>query len=186
MSKPNNKNSLTNSGQDNLDSKKFEKMARRKKSSSVSVSKNTCAAQTTQQRSQNSNFNEYRYRIYYEDTDAGGIVYYGNFLRFFERARTDLLRASNISQTDLVKKENLIFVVKKCEIDYLAPARLDDVIEVTAQTKEIGTASIKMHQEVKCDGKILCTLEVVLVCVDKESFKPKKIPENIKNIFDVR
>lgn len=120
-----------------------------------------------------------KYRVYYEDTDAGGIVYYGNFLRFFERARTDCLRSFGFSQLELVQQENMIFVVRKCDVEYLAPARLDFEIEVTADTKTIGNASIIMHQEVRHEGKVLCTAEVVLVCVDKTTFKPKKIPETI-------
>ena len=71
-----------------------------------------------------------KYRVYYEDTDAGGVVYYANYLKFFERARTDFLRALNISQNELLQSEKLIFVVRRCEIDYVSPAKLDDLVEV--------------------------------------------------------
>lgn len=126
-----------------------------------------------------------KYRIYYEDTDAGGIVYYGNYLKFYERARTDFLRSLNISQFDLTQKENLIFVVRKCVIDYLAPSRLDDVVEVSAKVTRISTTSLSMYQEVKKDDKILSTLDVEIVCIDKTIFRPKKIPQNIKDLLNV-
>lgn len=127
-----------------------------------------------------------QYRIYYEDTDAGGVVYYANYLKFFERARTDFLRHLQISQSDLAQKENLVFVVRRCEIDYLTPARLDDLIEVSVEIKEMRTASIVMFQKITKSGKILARLNVEIVCVSADEFKPNKIPQNIKNIFNVR
>jgi tol-pal system-associated acyl-CoA thioesterase len=130
--------------------------------------------------------NNFIYRIYYEDTDAGGVVYYANYLKFFERARTDFLRALGISQSELSQKENLVFVVRKCEVEYVFPARLDDEIEVSAEIKKISAASISMTQKMTKSGKVLSTLDVDLVCISADNFKPKKIPENIKNIFDVR
>lgn len=130
--------------------------------------------------------NNFIYRIYYEDTDAGGVVYYANYLKFFERARTDFLRALGISQSELSQKENLVFVVRKCEVEYVFPARLDDEIEVSVKVKKISAASISMEQKMTKSEKILSTLNIDLVCVAADNFKPKKIPENIKNIFDVR
>ncbi len=127
-----------------------------------------------------SNLHNFQYRIYYEDTDAGGIVYYANYLKFFERARTDFLRSQNISQSDLKQKENLLFVVRKCNIEYLSPARLDDIINVSVATKEIRSASIIFHQEIKRNDVILTRLEVEIVCIESDNSKPKKIPEYIK------
>lgn len=126
------------------------------------------------------------YRVYYEDTDAGGIVYHANYLRFFERARTEHLRDLKISQSDLVRDEKIIFVVKCCEIDYIAPARLDDLIEVSAEVTQTSITSIIMRQEVKRSGQLLTTMEVVIVCVDSETYRPKKIPENLKTLFNAR
>ncbi len=123
------------------------------------------------------------YRVYYEDTDAGGVVYYANYLKFFERGRTDFLRSLNISQAELITKENLVFVVKKCEIEYLRPAKLDDLIEVSVTVKEIRAASIVMEQEIKRANQILSTLLVEIVCVAADNFKPKKIPVGF---FDVK
>ncbi|MBU6140256.1 MAG: tol-pal system-associated acyl-CoA thioesterase [Proteobacteria bacterium] len=130
--------------------------------------------------------NKFSYRIYYEDTDAGGVVYYANYLKFFERARTDFLRALGISQSDLVNKENLVFVVRKCAIEYVSPAKLDDVLEVSVAIKNISAASILMQQEATKSGVTSSRLEVEIVCVDRVSFKPKKIPQEIKLLFDVR
>jgi acyl-CoA thioester hydrolase len=118
------------------------------------------------------------YRVYYEDTDAGGVVYYANYLKFFERARTDFLRAREIFQSDLAKTQNLAFVVRKCEIEYLSPARLDDLIEVSVLIKEKRAASILMAQEISRDGKILSRLNVEIVCVSADEFRPKKLPAN--------
>jgi acyl-CoA thioester hydrolase len=121
--------------------------------------------------------NNFQYRIYYEDTDAGGVVYYANYLKFFERARTDFLRALEISQIELSQKENLFFVVRRCEVDYLAPARLDDLIEVSVEIKELGAVSIVMHQEIKKSDLVLSRLEVTIACVEGGSFKIKRIPD---------
>ncbi len=128
--------------------------------------------------------NAFVYRVYYEDTDAGGVVYYANYLKFFERARTDFLRARNISQSELAEKENLIFVVRRCEIDYIAPARLDDLIELSVVVKKISAASISMEQEITKSGKILSRLNVEIVCVQADNFKPKKIPKTLKTSFE--
>lgn len=124
-----------------------------------------------------------KFRVYYEDTDAGGIVYHANYLAFFERARTDFLRDLNINQSDLVKNEEVIFVVRRCEIDYLSPARLDDLIEVSAEVTKISATSLIMHQEMKKDDKLLAAMDVVIVCIDSKNFRPKQIPKNVKNLF---
>lgn len=128
------------------------------------------------------NFSE-KYRIYYEDTDAGGVVYYANYLKFFERARTDFLRAKEILQSEMLKNENLIFVVKSCNVEYIRPARLDDIVEVSVKIKEFSTASIIMQQEMKRGEELVSKLEVVIVSIDATSFKPKRIPDFVKNQF---
>ncbi len=125
----------------------------------------------------------FTYRIYYEDTDAGGVVYYANYLKFFERARTDFLRHLQVSQSELAQKENLVFVVRRCEIDYLTPARLDDLVEVSVEVKEVRAASIVMLQEIKKSDKILSRLNVEIVCVSADRFKPERIPNNITALF---
>jgi acyl-CoA thioester hydrolase len=127
--------------------------------------------------------NNFSYRVYYEDTDAGGVVYYANYLKFFERARTDFLRTLGISQSDLATKEGLVFVVRKCVIDYISPAKLDDVLEVSAEIKNISAATILIQQEATKFGVILSRLEVEIVCVDSINFKPKKIPKTISGLL---
>lgn len=125
----------------------------------------------------------YKYRIYWEDTDGGGVVYYANYLKFFERARTELLRDLNISQSKLLKSHGLAFVVRRCEVDYLGSARLDDLIEVTAQVSEIKSASIIMEQEILLENKVLNKIKVEIVCVDVSNFRPKRIPSDIATSF---
>lgn len=129
--------------------------------------------------------NNFKYRIYYEDTDAGGVVYYANYLKFFERARTDFLRALNISQSDLAEKENLVFVVRKCEIEYISPAKLDDLINVSVLVKEMRATSIVMTQEITKSDQLSSRLNVEIVCVSADGFKPKRIPQNIKDLINV-
>ena len=124
-----------------------------------------------------------KYRVYYEDTDAGGIVYYANYLKFFERARTDFLRHLGISQNELVKKEKLVFVVRHCELDYVRPAQLDDFLEVSVAVEKIGAASIVMNQEIKVEGQLFVSLKVEIVTVDVDGFRPRKIPAELRELL---
>lgn len=126
----------------------------------------------------------FKYRIYYEDTDLGGVVYYANYLKFFERARTDFLRAQNIIQTKLAEDFGIIFVVRNCQIEYIKPARMDDLIEVFVKVKEIGKVSISMQQEIKLNDEILCKMDVEIVCVDRHNFRPKRIPESVLTLVN--
>jgi len=121
-----------------------------------------------------------KYRIYYEDTDAGGVVYYANYLKFFERARTDFLRDLKISQQELIDKENIAFVVRRCEVDYVRPAKLDDLVDVSVVVEKIGAVSIVMRQEMQRQGEVLANLVVKIATVDTGMFKPKKIPQYIR------
>ena len=122
------------------------------------------------------------YRIYYEDTDSGGVVYYANYLKFFERGRTEFLRAKNISQSDLAKNFGVIFVVRNCFIKYLKPARLDDLVFIETFIETVQKASMQIKQQMIKGEQVLCHLDVEIACVDAISFKPKKIPFNIKNV----
>ncbi len=124
-----------------------------------------------------------QYRIYYEDTDAGGVVYYANYLKFFERARTDFLRHRDISQKELIAQENLVFVVRRCEVDYVRPARLDDLVDVSVVVEKIGAASIVMRQEMRMEGEVLAKLVAEIVTVSADGFKPKKIPQYIRELL---
>jgi len=116
-----------------------------------------------------------QYRVYYEDTDAGGVVYYANYLKFFERARTDFLRAKNILQNEMLQTQQTAFVVSRCEVDYIKAAKLDDLVEVSVIVEEVGVASIIMNQEMRCNEVVLAKLKAKIVCVDSKNLRPKRI-----------
>lgn len=107
----------------------------------------------------------YRARVYYDDTDAGGVVYYANYLRLAERARTELMRHFGHVHTDLREREDVMFAVRRCEIDYLRPAMLDDLLEVHTRITQIGGASMCMAQSICRDGGEIARLQVQLACV---------------------
>ncbi len=131
------------------------------------------------------NSDQFNYRIYYEDTDAGGVVYYANYLKFFERARTDFLRNIGISQALLAQMENIIFVVKRCVIEYQYPARLDDEIIVSVKIKEIHKVSLTMTQEITKSAQPIAQLEVQIVCLNQQNFKPTKLPQKLIDLIHV-
>lgn len=122
------------------------------------------------------------FRIYYEDTDSGGVVYYANYLKFAERARTEMLRERGIHQSILVQDAGILFVVRRANMELFSPARLDDMIEITTSVQEINGASIKMIQDLQCNGKKIAEIEVLVVCIN-EAFKPTKIPAEIKKLL---
>ncbi len=118
-------------------------------------------------------------RVYFEDTDAGQIVYYANYLKFTERARTEMLRAMGADHNAMMKDDGAMFVVKRVAIDYHQSARLDDALEVHTHITKIGNASLVLQQNVLKDGQELATSEVVLVSVN-ESGQPCRIPASIR------
>ena len=115
-------------------------------------------------------------RIYYEDTDAGGIVFYANYLKFFERARTEWLRATGVNQQTLAEQEGAIFVVKHASIDYQAPAKLDDVLELTLSIEKLGRASVQFHQQAWRGDSLLASAQVKVACVDSRTLRPRSLP----------
>ena len=118
----------------------------------------------------------YTLRVYYEDTDAGGVVYYANYLRFAERARTEALRELGIPHAALVAQYGLMFVVRRIKVDYLRPARLDASLTVVTEPLIVGGASVVLRQEVR-DGALSCAvLEVQLACVPPNGDKPARLP----------
>lgn len=127
--------------------------------------------------------NTFSYRVYYEDTDEGGVVYYANYLKFCERARTDFLRDLGIVQSELAEKHSLRFVVKRATIDYVSPAKLDDLVDVSVVIKNLGGASVLMEQEITKNGMLVATLAVEIVTIDAASFKVKRIPQEIREIL---
>lgn len=117
--------------------------------------------------------------IYYEDTDAGGVVYHSNYLKFFERARTEMLRAKGISQQVLLE-QNIGFVVRHIDIDFLQGAKLDDRLNIVSYLTEMKRASLVFCQEiVNPDGDILCKAIVKVACIDNMKMKPKAMPKSI-------
>ena len=120
-------------------------------------------------------------RVYYEDTDAGGVVYYVNYLKFMERARTERLRALGFVQSQLVG-ENLLFVVHSAEARYHAPARLDDELMVTAEITELNRASLRFKQQVwrMKDTTLLCEGQFMVACVRADNFRPWAIPPTLR------
>ena len=118
-------------------------------------------------------------RVYYEDTDAGGIVFYANYLKFFERARTEWLRAAGIGQQDLIESHNAGFVVKSATIDYHAPARLDDEITLTLAIEKLGRASVQFAQKAYKGDQLLVEASVKVGCVDLASVRPRSLPDHV-------
>ena len=122
-------------------------------------------------------------RIYWEDTDAGGIVFYANYLKFFERARTEWLRSLGVEQQSLKDESGGMFVVSETQLKYFSPARLDDLLEVSAQTTESGRASLVLTQQawltVEGQHKLLAEGKIRIGWVDSQTMKPGRIPDKI-------
>lgn len=117
-------------------------------------------------------------RVYYEDTDFGGVVYYANYLKFYERGRSEALRALGVDQVAM-KAEGLVFVVRRAEVDYIAPARFDDVLEVRTAISRLGGASAVMTQRILRDGAALSEAVVRVACMDSEG-RPARFPPELR------
>ena len=115
-------------------------------------------------------------RVYWEDTDAGGVVFYANYLKFFERARTEWLRAAGVQQQALREATGAMFVVAEVQTRYLAPARLDDLMEVTVVVEALGSASMVLLQEAWRGETLLAEGRIRIGCVDAATLKPRRIP----------
>lgn len=131
--------------------------------------------------------NEFRIpvRVYYEDTDAGGVVYYANYLKFMERARTEWLRRLGFGQYELRAETGLVFAVARVEADYRRPARLDDELSVGARVAKLGRSGIEFEQTVERTdpAELLCRGRVKVVCLDAESFRPKAMPKSLQELL---
>jgi acyl-CoA thioester hydrolase len=117
-------------------------------------------------------------RVYYEDTDAGGIVYYGNYLKFYERARTEWLRSLGIHQQELLSHESAAFVVRSASIDYLGAARLDDELTLRLSIQKLGRASVQFAQQAWRGETLLSSAVVKVGCVDPATMRPRSIPDH--------
>jgi acyl-CoA thioester hydrolase len=120
-------------------------------------------------------------RVYYEDTDAGGVVYYANYLRFLERARTELLRDLGFGQARLASQDGIAFAVRSLSVEYLKPARLDDQLTVMTRIESLGRAQALFQQHIERDGETLLTAAVRLACLDLERGRAAAMPPDIYN-----
>ncbi|MGM0421613.1 MAG: tol-pal system-associated acyl-CoA thioesterase [Pseudomonadota bacterium] len=123
-------------------------------------------------------------RIYYEDTDAGSVVYHASYLRFAERARSEMLRDMGYDHARLLREKAIGFVVRNLEIDYLRPAVLDDLLEVRSSVTRIGGASFDLQQTVFRGEEMIADLKVVLVCMDTKTFSAARLPEDMRSLFN--
>jgi acyl-CoA thioester hydrolase len=118
-------------------------------------------------------------RVYWEDTDAGGIVFYANYLKFFERARTEWLRAAGVEQHALREETGLMFVVADTRLRYVAPARLDDLLTITVTPEPAGRASLVVRQQALRGDTLLCEGEIRIGCVRAADLKPQRLPDSV-------
>lgn len=130
-------------------------------------------------------------RVYWEDTDAGGVVYYANYLKFCERARSEWLRSLGLDQQAMAVRDQVLFVVSSAQVRYIAPARLDDLLEVSVIIAQAGGASLDLLQEVRrgptgsnvpnaaAPGKLLASVQVRVACVKAASFRPVRLPATV-------
>ncbi len=124
-------------------------------------------------------------RVYYEDTDAGGVVYYANYLRFMERARTEWLRNLGFEQDELSTKDGVVFAVRSASLEFVKAARFNEQLRVTAEVIKQGKASVTFKQTITREDDLMCSGKVKLACVDTEKFLPKAIPRAIADKIDI-
>ena len=124
-------------------------------------------------------------RVYYEDTDAGGIVYHARYLYFLERARTEWLRSLGFNQSTL-KQQNTIFVVRDMGLKFVQPAQLDDELAVTVNVTQFKKASIKVVQTILCQGKTMLQADVTIACLNASTFKPQAMPQSILSTLQLK
>jgi acyl-CoA thioester hydrolase len=119
--------------------------------------------------------------VYYEDTDSGGVVYYANYLKFMERARTERLRAMGFEQDDLCREEGILFTVHSVRVDYRQPARFNDALEVSADITAVRRASLEFSQNIRRCGEqgVLCSGRIRIACVDALTLKPTALPGSL-------
>lgn len=122
-----------------------------------------------------------RVRVYYEDTDAAGIVFYANYLKFFERARTEWLRSLGFNQSELVGQQGRVFVVHSLDMNYRKPARLDDLLTIRSRITRLGRASIHFAQRAERDGELLAEGSIQVCCVDTTHLRPAELPASVHN-----
>lgn len=125
----------------------------------------------------------YAVRVYYEDTDAGGVVYHAAYLRFAERARTEALRDLDIAHSELIQRFTLMFVVRRVEVDYLRPARLDELLSIVTQPLDVGGASVLLRQDVQGGEGSCAVLTIRLACVTPGEARPRRLPPRWRSVL---
>ena len=121
----------------------------------------------------------YKLRVYFEDTDAGGMVYYANYLKFAERARTEMLRDAGINHAEMVARDGLMFVVRRCTAEFHRSARLDDELEVATRVMDMAGASLSLAQAIRRDGELLVEISVTVACINREG-RATRLPERVR------
>ena len=122
-------------------------------------------------------------RVYYQDTDAGGVVFHAQYLAFMERARTELLNEAGIDLARVVEEHGLLFMVHHIEVTYHQPARLNDLLSVSAEVARMGRASLLFRQQVERDGTLLVEADVSVALVDRARMKPARMPKELTEAF---
>lgn len=118
-------------------------------------------------------------RVYYEDTDAGGVVFHANYLKFFERARTEMLRAMGYEQDELIANEGIIFVVRSVQLDYLSSSRFNEQLHVSTEVSLAKKVSLTFEQIITRGDDVLCKGIIRIACLDASTMRPKAIPEKL-------
>ena len=124
-------------------------------------------------------------RIYFEDTDSGGVVYHSNYLKFMERARTEWLRSLQINQAELKKKDKIMFVVANVNIDYKKAARFNDELDIKTSLDKIGASRVDLTQNIMKNSDLYTSAKVNIACIHSETFKPQRIPKLIKQQMEI-
>ncbi len=122
---------------------------------------------------------KFNVKIYYEDTDSGGVVYYANYLKFLERARSEAIYSLGFSNTGLFESHGILLIVKSCNIEYKKPAKFEDKLQIISEIISFTKTSFIMKQDIKRNDELISAAEIHLVAVDKNG-KPSKIPEELK------
>ena len=125
---------------------------------------------------------QYSFKIYYEDTDSGGVVYYANYLKFIERARTEMINDLGFTLTTLLKDYDRLFLVKKIECDYIQSCKLEDTLNVQSRVLVLKNASFELEQNLIKQNKIIFTSKIVMVCVNSKG-TPSKIPNELHSLM---
>lgn len=121
-------------------------------------------------------------RVYYEDTDAGGIVYYANYLKFAERARTEMLREAGFHHTAMMQDDGIVMAVRRCAAEYFKPAKLDDQLAVSTSVAGLGAATIELDQSIRRGADELCRVTVTIACVGRDG-RPVRLPASLRQVL---